>query len=147
MRREISAGLALGYVTVQIAGGVAGVWVVHLMFDLPLVQIGATARSGIGQWTAEIVACFGLVLTILGGLRHRPEAVPALVALFITAAYWFTASTSFANPAVTVARSFTDTFTGIAPAHPPVFILMQLIGAALAVLLARRLFPKVRPAT
>ncbi len=131
---------ALAYVAVQIAGGILGVWLAHLMFDLDVLQVSQTARTGPAQWLAEVVATFGLVFAIFGGLRHAPQAVPTLVALYITGAYWFTASTSFANPAVTVARSFTDTFAGIAPAHAPFFILSQLVGAALAAAAAARLF-------
>ncbi len=131
---------ALAYVAVQIAGGILGVWLAHLMFDLDVLQVSQTARTGPAQWLAEVVATFGLVFVIFGGLRHAPQAVPTLVALYITGAYWFTASTSFANPAVTVARSLTDTFAGIAPAHAPFFILSQLVGAALAAAAAARLF-------
>ncbi len=131
---------ALAYVAVQIAGGILGVWLAHLMFDLDVLQVSQTARTGPAQWLAEVVATFGLVFAIFGGLRHAPQAVPTLVALYITGAYWFTASTSFANPAVTVARSLTDTFAGIAPAHAPFFILSQLVGAALAAAAAARLF-------
>ncbi len=131
---------ALAYVAVQIAGGILGVWLAHLMFDLDVLQVSQTARTGPAQWLAEVVATFGLVFVIFGGLRHASQAVPTLVALYITGAYWFTASTSFANPAVTVARSFTDTFAGIAPAHAPFFILSQLVGAALAAAAAARLF-------
>ncbi len=140
LRREIAPAEAAIFVAVQIAGGVLGVWATHLMFDQSLFQLSATLRTGPAQWWAEVVATFGLVFTILGGLRHRPDAVPALVALYITGAYWFTASTSFANPAVTIARSFTDTFSGILPSHMPVFIAMQMLGAALAVLVVARLF-------
>ncbi|MGB5557494.1 MAG: MIP/aquaporin family protein [Paracoccaceae bacterium] len=140
LRRQIAPPEALAFVAVQIIGGVLGVWAAHLMFDQPVLQYSATLRTGPAQWWAEVVASFGLIFTILGGLRHRPEAVPALVALYITGAYWFTASTSFANPAVTIARSFTDTFAGIAPSHMPAFIAMQLIGAALATLVAGFMF-------
>jgi glycerol uptake facilitator-like aquaporin len=110
------------------------------MFDLPLLQLSAKPRSGIGQWTGELVATFGLVLTILGTVRHRPEWIPASVALYITAAYWFTSSTSFANPAITIARSLTDSFAGIAPADAPAFILAQFAGALLAASVASLLF-------
>ena len=140
LRKAITPREALAFVAVQITGGILGVWATHLMFDQPVLQYSATLRTGPAQWWAEVVASFGLILTILGGLRHRPDAVPALVAVYITGAYWFTASTSFANPAVTIARSFTDTFAGIAPAHMPLVIAMQLIGATLATLLAARLF-------
>ncbi len=140
LRREIVAPEALLFVTVQIAGALVGTWLAHAMFAEPILQASATLRTGPAQWLSEIVATYGLVLVIFGGLRHRPEAIPALVGLYITAAYWFTASTSFANPAVTIARSFTDTFSGIAPAHMPAFIAAQLLGSVLAVLTARFLF-------
>jgi len=132
LRRDIAAGLAAGYVAAQVAGGILGSLVAHAMFDLPVLQLSATVRTGGGQWLAEVVATFGLVAAILGGLRFRPAAVPALVGLYITAAYWFTASTSFANPAVAIARSLTDTFSGIRPADVPGFVLAELVGAALA---------------
>lgn len=128
------------YTAAQVAGGLAGVWLTHAMFALPLLQTSTHVRSGAAQWLAETVATFGLVLTILGGLRHATAQVPVLVAAYITAAYWFTASTSFANPAVTVARSLSDTFAGIAPAGIAGFVAAQLAGAALALLLARALF-------
>ena len=102
------------------------------MFDLPLLQIGTIARSGTGQWLAEAIATFGLIATILGGLRFRPEAVPWLVGLYITAAYWFTASTSFANPAVAIARAFSDTFAGIRPQDVPAFVLAEIAGGVIA---------------
>ena len=137
IRREIGTRDAALYVLVQIAAGLAGVLVAHLMFGEPAFAASATARTGIGQWTGEFVAAFGLVATILGTVRFRPDAVPYAVGLFITAGYWFTSSTSFANPAVTVARSLTDTFSGIMPAHAPGFILAQLAGAAAATLIFR----------
>lgn len=140
LRREIPIPDGIAYVAVQIIGGIAGVWISHLMFDLPIFQFSETLRTGPSQWWAEIVASFGLLFVILGGIRHRPEAVPALVGLYITGAYWFTASTSFANPAVTIARSLTNTFAGIAPANAPMFIAMQIIGALIATLVAKRLF-------
>ena len=129
------------YIVVQCAGGVAGTVVAHLMFDLPPLMIGATARSGPSQWLAEMVATFALVLTILGGVRYAVQAIPWLVGLVITAAYWFTSSTSFANPAVTLARGFTTTFAGIAINHVPAFIAAQIIGAFVALLLSAVLFP------
>jgi len=132
MRREIAPGDAVLYVIAQIAGGVAGVMAAHAMFELPLLQLSFTARTGPAQWFSEVVATFGLVAAILGTLRWRPEAVAYAVGLFITAGYWFTASTSFANPAVTVARTLTDTFSGIAPAHAPAFVAAELGGAVLA---------------
>lgn len=128
------------YAAAQLAGGIAGVWLTHAMFALPILQTSQHLRGGGGQWLAEAVATFGLVLTILGGLRHAAAQVPALVAAYITAAYWFTASTSFANPAVTVARALTDSFAGIDPAGIAGFVLAQSAGAALAALTARRLF-------
>lgn len=140
LRREIDPAAALAYVAVQVAGAVLGVWLAHLMFDLPVLQLSATARSSGGLWLAEGVATFGLLFVIFGGLRSRPEAVPTLVALYITGAYWFTASTSFANPAVTIARGLTETFAGIAPGHIPAFVAAQLLAVALAHLTLPRLF-------
>lgn len=134
MRRDISGGVSSAYCIAQIAGGCLGTLIAHAMYELPLVQISTNIRSGTGQWIAETVAAFGLVAAIFCSLRE-PKTVPWAVGLYITAAYWFTASTSFANPAVTVARSLTDTFPGIAPAGVPVFILAQLLGAAAAGLL------------
>ena len=132
MRREIKLNEALAYVGVQIIGAIMGTLVAHAMFEEILLQTSTNIRNGPAQWLSEGVATFGLVATILGTLRWRPEAVPTAVGLYITAAYWFTASTSFANPAVTIARSLTDTFSGIAPANAPGFILMQFVGAAIA---------------
>lgn len=137
LRREIGVALGLAYVAVQVAGGLAGTLLAHSMFDMELLQTSSKARSSGGQWLAEGVATFGLLAAILGTLRVRPNAVAAMVGLYITAGYWFTASTSFANPAVTVARSFTDTFSGILPAHAPAFILAQFVGATVALLLFR----------
>lgn len=132
------------YIVVQCAGGVMGTVIAHLMFDLAPLMIGTTARSGPSQWLSEMVATFALVLTILGGLRYAAQAIPWLVGLVITAAYWFTSSTSFANPAVTLARGFTTTFAGIAINHVPAFILAQLVGAVAAVLLSIALFPSAK---
>ena len=140
LRGELISGAALAYVAVQLAGGILGVWAAHRMFDLPVIQLSSHARTGPGQWLSELIATCGLVLTILGTLRHRPAAVPASVALYIVAAYWFTASTSFANPAITLARSLSDTFAGIAPADVPGFVIAQLAGALLALLFGRWLF-------
>ena len=140
-RRELEWSEAAAYAAIQLAFGLLGVWAAHLMFDLPIFQLSAKARTALGQWTGEAVATFGLILTIIGTLRHRPAWVPASVALYIAAAYWFTSSTSFANPAITVARSLSDSFAGIAPRDVPPFILAQLAGAALAAGVARFLFP------
>jgi glycerol uptake facilitator-like aquaporin len=140
MSKEISRPQAGFYILVQLAGATAGVMVAHLMFDLAAIAPSSTARTGIGQWTGEVVASFGLVLTILGCLRFRPKATPLAVGLFITAGYWFTSSTSFANPAVTVGRAFTNTFSGIRPEDAPWFIIAQLVGAVLATVFARWLF-------
>ncbi len=128
------------YIAAQCAGGIVGTAVAHLMFDLAPLAIGTTARSGASQWLAEAVATFTLLLAILGGIRHAPQAVPWLVGLTITATYWFTASTSFANPAVTLARGFTTTFAGIAINHVPGFVVAQLIGALAATLVSTMLF-------
>ncbi|MEO5971980.1 MAG: MIP/aquaporin family protein [Sphingomicrobium sp.] len=141
-RGELARRDAAPYIAAQLGGGILGVWAAHAMFDLPIVQFSAHARSGPGQWLSEAIATFGLILTILGTVRHRPAWVPASVAAYITAAYWFTASTSFANPAITVARSLSDSFAGIAPADVPPFIGAQLAGAALAALVARALFAR-----
>jgi glycerol uptake facilitator-like aquaporin len=132
LRRELPIALALAYPPAQVLGGIAGVWVAHAMFGEPILQISTKLRSGGGQAFAEMVATFGLVATILGVSRFRPDSTAMAVGLYITAAYWFTASTSFANPAVTVARSLSDTFAGIAPTSAPAFILAQLGGALLA---------------
>jgi glycerol uptake facilitator-like aquaporin len=128
---------ALAYILVQLSGAIAGVWLAHAMFELPLWQPGMRVRDGGAQWLSEGVATFGLLLTILLGMRFRDRALPALVAAYIFAAYWFTASTSFANPAVTLARALTQTFAGIRPVDAPGFIAAQLAGAAGAMLLAR----------
>ena len=135
LRRQIGPSRATAFIGAQIAGAVAGTVLAHLMFDLAALQIATKARTGGGQWLAEGVAAFGLVATILATLKARPTAVAAMVGLYISAGYWFTASTSFANPAVTVARSLTDTFSGIAPADAPAFIVAQLLGAVAAVAL------------
>ena len=132
LRREIAPKLAAGFVLAQILGGVLGVFIAHLMFSHPMMDVAGTNRTGLGQWTGEFVATFGLIGTILGCLRSRPDFVPIAVGLYITAAYWFTSSTSFANPAVTLARGLSDTFAGINPAHIPAFIVMQLFAALIA---------------
>jgi glycerol uptake facilitator-like aquaporin len=139
-RRELGWGDAAAYIAAQLAFGILGAWAAHLMFDLPTLQLSVKARTGLGQWTGEAIATFGLILTILGTVRHRPAWVPASVALYITAAYWFTSSTSFANPAITIARSLSDSFAGIAPHDVPPFIAAQLLGAGLAAIVSRFLF-------
>jgi glycerol uptake facilitator-like aquaporin len=141
LRRELAWNAAALYIAAQVLGALAGVWAAHLMFELPLVQFSTTARSGPGQWFAEAVATFGLLLTIFGCLAGARTAIAYAVGLYITAAYWFTASTSFANPAVTIARSLSDTFAGIAPGGVAAFIAAQLTGALAASLLARWLWP------
>lgn len=136
VKGEISNADTLAYITVQLAGALCGVLLAHLMFDLPILQASAKVRTGNGQWVSEAVATFGLVFTILATRRFRPETIPMAVGLYITAAYWFTASTSFANPAVTVARAFSNSFAGIRPADVPGFVLAQIAGAGLALLFA-----------
>jgi glycerol uptake facilitator-like aquaporin len=142
LRRELPWRVAALYVGAQIGGAIIGVAAAHLMFELPLWQISATARSGTGQWLAEVIATFGLVLTIIGCGGRSAEAVPYAVGLYITSAYWFTASTSFANPAVTLARALSDTFAGIAPAAVAPFIVAQFVGMAAAVAVGGWLWPK-----
>ena len=140
LRGELStAGLA-AYTLAQIGGGVLGVWAAHVMFAMPVVQFSHHARTGTGQWLGEFIATFGLLLTILGTIKSRPQWVPVSVALYITAAYWFTSSTSFANPAITIARSLSDTFAGIAPVDVPGFVVAQLAGALAAHWCANSLF-------
>jgi glycerol uptake facilitator-like aquaporin len=131
-RRDVSAGSAIAYVGAQILGAVLGTWLAHAMFNETLFQVSLHDRQGAGLWLAEAVATFGLVLTIFGTLRWKPEATPLTVGLYITSAYWFTASTSFANPAVTIARSLTNTFAGIGPRGVPPFVVAQLLGAIAA---------------
>ena len=133
LQRGIAARMAGLYVAAQLAGGVVGVWTAHAMFAEPLLQVSTRLRDGPAQGFSEAVATFGLIGTILTTQRARPEATPMAVGLYITAAYWFTASTSFANPAVTVARSLSDSFAGIAPASVPLFIACQIAGAVAAV--------------
>ncbi|MBL0966134.1 MIP/aquaporin family protein [Blastomonas sp. UPD001] len=140
LRGEIATREALAFVVVQLAGGIIGIWLTHLMFDLPILQYSTKARAGIGNWTGEFVATFGLLLTILGAVRYRPDNVPAAVALYIVAGYWFTSSTSFANPAIAVARSLSNSFAGIAPHDVPLFIVSQLAGALAAYTVGRVLF-------
>jgi glycerol uptake facilitator-like aquaporin len=139
LRREIAWPLAGAYVAVQMLGGVAGAWIAHAMFAEPILQVSTRLRAGPSQGLSEFIATFGLIGTIIGCLRFRPQATPWMVGLYITSAYWFTASTSFANPAVTVARSLSNTFAGIAPASAPLFIAAQFLGAAAAVMVFGRL--------
>jgi glycerol uptake facilitator-like aquaporin len=145
LRGELPWRTAALYVATQVLAGIAGVWIAHLMFDMPVWQISTHVRSGPGQWLAEAVATFGLGLTIFGCLARVPAAIPYAVGLYITSAYWFTASTSFANPAVTIARSLSDTFAGIAPPGVLMFIAAQLAGMAAAVATARWLWRDDRP--
>lgn len=147
LRRDITINAAALYILAQIVGGIVGTLVAHSMFELPLVQISTHVRTGSGQWLAEAVAAFGLVFTILAGLRFRSDAIPWLVGLYITAAYWFTASTSFANPAVAIARAFSDTFAGIRPVDLPGFIVAEILGALVALFLAGWLLTEPKPAT
>jgi glycerol uptake facilitator-like aquaporin len=140
LRRQLSWPDAATYIVVQITGGVIGVWIAHLMFELPVWQVSLNTRTGTGQWLAEFVATFGLLVTILGCVSRTPAALPYAVGLYITSAYWFTASTSFANPAVTIARSLSDTFAGIAPTGVVAFVAAQLVGMLAAVILGRWLW-------
>jgi glycerol uptake facilitator-like aquaporin len=142
MRRELPPRIAGLYIAAQIIGGMVGVLAAHAMFELPLWQVSMNARTGPGQWFAEFVATFGLLLMIFGCAARTPAAIPYAVGLYITAAYWFTASTSFANPAVTIARALSDTYSGIAPAGVLAFIVAQLLGVVAAAALARWLFQK-----
>lgn len=144
LRGELSWREAPAYIGVQVVGAVLGVWAAHVMFELPVWQLSTTARGGLGQCFAEAVATFGLLLAIFGCVAVAPAATPYAVGLYITAAYWFTSSTSFANPAVTLARGLSDTFAGIAPPSVPLFICSQLIGAGAALLAAERLWPTMR---
>jgi glycerol uptake facilitator-like aquaporin len=139
-RRELAWRDAAAYIAAQLAFGILGAWAAHLMFGLPTLQLSVKARTGLGQFAGEFIATFGLVLTILGCVRFRRDWVAPAVGLYITAAYWFTSSTSFANPAITVARSLTNTFAGIAPHDVPLFIVAELLGAAAGALVARYLF-------
>lgn len=142
VRRQINPRNALAYIFAQLVGGLLAVLAVHAMFDLPLFQFSAHARTGPGQWLAEGIATFGLLLTVMGVAGRKPAEAAAAVALYIVAAYWFTASTSFANPAITIARSLSDSFSGIAPADVPAFIAAQLIGASLGAWIGGLLFAK-----
>jgi glycerol uptake facilitator-like aquaporin len=134
------------FVAAQLVGGVLGAFAVHLMFELPILQYSLKARSGIGQWTGEAIATFGLILTILGTLRYRPHWVAPAVGLYISAAYWFTSSTSFANPAITVVRSLSNSFAGISPGDVPLFVAAQIAGALLAAAVAGWLFEEAEAA-
>ena len=142
VRRQVTPRDALAYMLAQLVGGLLAVLAVHAMFDLPLFQLSAHARTGPGQWLAEGIATFGLLLTVMGVAGRKPAEAAAAVALYIVAAYWFTASTSFANPAITIARSLSDSFSGIAPADVPAFIAAQLIGAGLGAWLGGLLFAR-----
>lgn len=146
LRGDLSTGAALRLVAGQLAGGIPGVWAAHFMFAEPILQLSTKVRTGTGQWAGEFIATFGLVFVILGTIRHRPQAVPASVALYIVAAYWFTSSTSFANPAITVARALSDTFAGIAPADVPAFIAAQVAGALAALAAGSMIFAQDAPA-
>lgn len=141
LRGELGNGETVAYIAVQVVAAIVGVLLAHVMFDLPLIQPGTHVRTGVSQWISESVATFGLLLTILVGIRHRPTAVPVLVASYIFAAYWFTASTSFANPAVTLARSLTQTFAGIRPDDVLGFVAAQLVGMLAGVAAAGLLKP------
>ena len=139
LKKQLPKSEAAIYIIVQILGGIAGTLLAHLIFDVPVIQLSDNARSGLPQYGSEIVATFGLLLTILIASRHRPDSIAMLVGLYITAAYWFTSSTSFANPAVTIARSLTDSFSGIAYSDVPFFIIAQIIGALLAMFIASQI--------
>jgi glycerol uptake facilitator-like aquaporin len=144
VRGELPRHDALPYMAAQVGGAVLGVWAAHVMFELPVWQFSSTVRTGHGQWFAEAIATFGLLLTIFGCVAAAPSATAYAVGLYITAAYWFTASTSFANPAVTIARGLSDTFAGIAPANVPAFIAAQLAGVGAALAVAALLWPAER---
>ncbi len=144
LRGDLSWGELVPYVVAQVVGACLGTLAAHAMFDLHLIQVSVTSRTGGAQWFAEMVATFGLLVTILGAVRVRPEFVPTGVGLYITAAYWFTASTSFANPAVTIGRAWTNTFSGINPSHVPAFIAAQIAGALLGWLLMSWLLSQPR---
>ena len=147
MKGQIVGREALLFIVIQIAAGIIGVWIAHAMFDQDIIQISTKLRSGPAQWFSEVIATFGLILVILGAIRCRPDSVATLVGLYITAAYWFTASTSFANPAVTIARGFTNSFAGIAPTGISMFIAAQCFGAIAALVAANILFGKAEKST
>ena len=140
LRGEITAKDGIIYIIVQIIGAILGVWAAHVMFETSVLQTSSKLRAGPSQGFSEVIATFGLLMVIFGGIKHRAESVPMLVGLYITAAYWFTASTSFANPAVTIARTMSDTFAGISPMNAPLFIMCQLVGMGLALGCAKILF-------
>ena len=142
LQREMPPRAFSLYCAAQLTGGIAGTLLAHAMFELPLVQFSAHMRTGNGQWIAEAVAAFGLLLTILTVRQSKSDSIPMLVGLYIAAAYWFTASTSFANPAVTIARTLTDTFAGIRPADAPAFMLAQLAGALAAMIFVQLTFSR-----
>ncbi|WP_341198809.1 MIP/aquaporin family protein [Lentibacter algarum] len=144
LRGEHTWSAFLPYVLAQLVGALLGVWAAHMMFDMSILQVSDTMhRTGLAQWSSEIIATFGLLFVIVGGVVHKPDTVPPLVGLYITGAYWFTSSTSFANPAVTFARGWSDTFAGIAPQHIGMFVVMQLIGVGVAYLVLPLVFSKV----
>lgn len=144
LRGEHTWSAFLPYVLAQFVGALLGVWAAHMMFDMSILQVSDTVhRTGLAQWSSEIIATFGLLFVIVGGVVHKPDTVPPLVGLYITGAYWFTSSTSFANPAVTFARGWSDTFAGIAPQHIGMFVVMQLIGVGVAYLVLPLVFSKV----
>ena len=141
LRGDIAVSEAIQFSIVQVVGGLVGVWATHMMFDQDILQVSTTMhRTGAAQWCSEIIATFGLLFVIFGGLKSRPNAVPSLVAIYITGAYWYTSSTSFANPAVTIARGFSDSFAGIYPGHIAMFIAMQLGAVSFAHLVLPKLF-------
>ncbi len=145
LRRQLPLGMAVLYITSQVVGCIGGAWLAHAMFELPILQLSQHERSGGAQMLSEGVATFALVFTILATLRWRPQAVPAAVALVITAGYWWTASTSFANPSITIARALSDTFAGVRPADAPGFIAAQLAGALAAWATCAVMLPKGEP--
>lgn len=141
LRRDLARADLFPYALAQLGGGIVGVWMAHLMFGMPILEASTKLRTGPGQWAGEFVATFGLILTIVGTMRQRPDWIAPAVALYITAAYWFTSSTSFANPAITVARSLSESFAGIRPADVPLFVVAQIAGALAGSAVATRLFP------
>ncbi len=144
LRGDIAPKEAAAYVAIQIPSAILGVWLAHLMFDLSILQSSTTMhRTGVAQWSSEIIATIGLLFVIFGGLYSKPDAVPTLVALYITGAYWYTSSTSFANPAVTIARGFTDTFAGIYPGHIFAFIAAQIVAVGIAHFTLKPLFTRI----